>query len=108
MTDLSTMFMDPQPWKLAAACRGIDTAIFFPEKHDGQVEAQIRRAKMVCSACPADTVDACLRYAVLNNITTGVWAGKTPEERRPFRRLLFPYAAFAPGGDRRGRPRKVD
>ena len=42
-------------WQLHAACRGMDSAIFFhpPAERNSQREDRIARAKAVCSGCPA-------------------------------------------------------
>ncbi|MDQ3450506.1 MAG: WhiB family transcriptional regulator [Actinomycetota bacterium] len=78
----------PQPvaeawdWQLVAACRDVDTKVFFaPDAERGLRRlARERVAKAVCRSCPV--VDACATYAVRTREPFGVWGGLTPEERR--------------------------
>ena len=63
------------PWRLEAACRGMDPELFHHEK--GQpVTAEAREA---CARCPVDA--ECLRYAVMTGARQGYWGGRTPRER---------------------------
>lgn len=70
---------DPNDWRQDAACRDLDTAIFFPES-DGGVEA----AKAVCATCPVR--EACLEFALVTRQDDGVWGGLDENERRRLRR----------------------
>jgi WhiB family redox-sensing transcriptional regulator len=65
-------------WRELAACRGIDLAVFFPER--GESAGTARR---VCAACPVR--QACLDYAITNRISHGIWGGLTERERRALR-----------------------
>jgi hypothetical protein len=59
------------PWTLpsgAAACRGTDACLFFPEP--GQSDAQ---AKAICAVCPVRA--ECLAVALANGERYGVWGG---------------------------------
>jgi len=38
----------------------------------------------VCNRCPV--IDACLRFALENGMTAGVWGGLTEDERRALKR----------------------
>src|SRR6478609_9031001 len=68
-------------WQLAAACRGMDSSLFFPP--DGErARARNRRtvkAKAICAGCPA-LID-CRNYAIAAGETSGIWGGLTADER---------------------------
>ena len=66
-------------WRAAAACRDLDTAIFFPE-----TDEEAEPAKAVCASCPVR--EACLDFAMKNRQEEGVWGGLTQTERRRLRR----------------------
>jgi WhiB family redox-sensing transcriptional regulator len=66
-------------WKLKAACRNLDTSMFFPD-----TEADADAAKDVCAQCPVR--EACLEYALATRQHDGVWGGLTESERRRVRR----------------------
>ena len=70
---------DPDDWRLQAACRDLDTAIFFPDSDDGAASA-----KAVCASCPVR--DACLEFALVTRQDDGVWGGLDETERRRVRR----------------------
>lgn len=70
---------DPDEWRLEAACRDLDTAIFFPDTDDG-----IARAKAVCASCPVR--EACREFALVTRQDDGVWGGLDENERRRVRR----------------------
>lgn len=64
-----------QPWATRAACRGFDSAIFFPGQ-DGNAEPALR----VCESCPVE--EDCLQYALETRQRYGVWGGTTERQRR--------------------------
>jgi WhiB family transcriptional regulator, redox-sensing transcriptional regulator len=68
-------------WQLHAACRGIDSAVFFhPENERGPAKhRRDRRAKQVCTRCPV--IEACRRHALEVHEPYGVWGGMTVAER---------------------------
>jgi WhiB family transcriptional regulator, redox-sensing transcriptional regulator len=68
-------------WQLHAACRGMDSAVFFhPEKERGSAKADRElRAKQVCGRCPV--VEPCRRHALAVQEPYGVWGGLSEEER---------------------------
>lgn len=72
---------DPDDWRTDAACRDLDTAIFFP---DTDAEAATAPAKAVCATCPVR--DACLEFALVTRQDDGVWGGLDETERRRLRR----------------------
>jgi WhiB family redox-sensing transcriptional regulator len=66
-------------WRQRAACRGMDTDVFFPESDD-----DAGPAKEICARCPVR--DACLEWAIATRQDEGVWGGMTGVERRRLRR----------------------
>lgn len=70
---------DPNDWRKDAACRKLDTAIFFAD--DAQ---NVAKAKAVCAACPVR--EACLDFALTTRQDDGVWGGLDENERRRARR----------------------
>jgi WhiB family transcriptional regulator, redox-sensing transcriptional regulator len=60
-------------WYEDAACRGQGWERFFD--HTDPTTAQ-----RICARCPVRA--PCLRFAMANQIDTGVWGGLTPEQRR--------------------------
>lgn len=65
---------DVPTWMSETLCSSVDPALFFGEHGKDQ-----KYAKQVCSACPAQL--ACLRYALEENISAGIWGGLNPNER---------------------------
>ena len=70
-------------WRLRAACRGPETALFFPpttsERRDDR-DARERRAKAICRQCPVRS--ECLDHAVRVGEMHGIWGGLNETERR--------------------------
>jgi WhiB family redox-sensing transcriptional regulator len=60
-------------WRDHAACRGMDTNLWFPEGRGQAVEA-----KAVCARCPV--AGECRRDAEVHD-AVGVWGGMTRAER---------------------------
>ena len=73
-------------WRLNAACRQVDPELFFPVGTTGPSIDQVGRAKGICQACPVR--EACLGWALRNQIAFGIWGGTTEEDRRLLRRAL--------------------
>lgn len=71
-------------WRSRAACLHVDPEMFFPIGNTGPALAQSTEAKGVCHAC--DVEEVCLRWAMENNQDSGVWGGKSEEERRSLKR----------------------
>ncbi|NHU41782.1 WhiB family transcriptional regulator [Rhodococcus opacus] len=69
-------------WQLNAACRGIDSTLFFhPDNERGETRnRRIRAAKRVCRTCPV--LEACLRYALQADERYGTWGGLSEDELR--------------------------
>ena len=62
------------PWRLRAACREIDSAVFFsPDGERGPArEVREARAKAICARCPV--IGECATYALVAGERHGVWA----------------------------------
>ncbi len=71
-------------WRSRAACLNVDPELFFPIGNTGPALAQAAEAKAVCHKCEVEEV--CLRWAMENNQDSGVWGGKSEEERRSLKR----------------------
>lgn len=65
-------------WMRDAACKGLDTEMFYPQ----QGVALPLAVRRICAGCPVR--NACLEYAA--NEKFGVWAGVSPKARREMRR----------------------
>jgi len=77
----------PQPWKAAAACSGVDPDLFYPEwPPTAESRDQAAEAKRVCRACPVRL--ECLAYALATGEELGIWGGLNERERRRVRRLM--------------------
>jgi WhiB family transcriptional regulator, redox-sensing transcriptional regulator len=70
-------------WQKKAACRGPQSAMFFPpstfERKD-EKEDREANAKRICAGCSVRT--ACLDYAVRIRESHGIWGGLNEVERR--------------------------
>ncbi len=68
-------------WQIDAACRGLDSKMFFhPENERGPSRRQReQRAKQVCHTCPV--VQDCLAWALRTRESYGVWGGLSTHER---------------------------
>lgn len=70
-------------WQLRAACRGPQSAVFFPpatfERKDEKLDREAR-AKEICRTCPVK--EPCLDYAVRIREPHGIWGGLNEAERR--------------------------
>ncbi|HEX9504524.1 MAG TPA: WhiB family transcriptional regulator [Acidimicrobiia bacterium] len=70
-------------WRTRAACRGPETALFFPPTNTERREdrdARERRAKAICGGCPVRR--ECLQYAIGVGEMHGIWGGMNEAERR--------------------------
>jgi WhiB family redox-sensing transcriptional regulator len=71
-----------------AACRDHDPALWDGRREQDprprrKQESDVRHAKTVCNVCPARLT--CLEYALREGISTGIWGGKTEDERKEMR-----------------------
>jgi WhiB family transcriptional regulator, redox-sensing transcriptional regulator len=71
---------DRASWRQSAACRQVDTELFFPIGSAGIAAAEIQRAKTVCASCPVR--HPCLTFALATNQEFGIWGGCDEDERR--------------------------
>lgn len=70
-------------WWLRAACRGLDTDLFFPARGESTTAAEA-----VCSSCPV--TDDCLWFALGRTEAAGpqrfgIWGGSSERQRRNLR-----------------------
>lgn len=65
-------------WRARSACRGLDSALFFP----GQGES-VSEAQAVCAGCAVRT--ECTTYALESGQRFGIWGGTTERARRRLR-----------------------
>jgi WhiB family redox-sensing transcriptional regulator len=84
-----------QPWRQHAACRGVDTDLFFPGRGD---DVNVPRA--VCDTCPVK--QQCLDAHIAEKF--GMFGGLSERERRKLRRELAapkPELTPIPAGTKR-------
>jgi len=69
-------------WQERAACRGLQTAMFFHTTYERGDNRRRRdaAANAVCRRCPV--IQACLRHALQVQEPHGVWGGLSAEERQ--------------------------
>lgn len=73
-------------WRDHAACKGVDTDLFYPSEHDDRDLRQHARvvytaARQICMACPVRA--ACLDDALAaGEVSYGMRGGMSPTERR--------------------------
>lgn len=87
MTDVSRLpgpLLDKWEWQFQAACRDMDTELFFhPEGERGSTRRRRdAAAKAICARCPV--IEQCRAYALAAHEPYGVWGGMTEEERREY------------------------
>ena len=89
-------------WQLLAACRGVDSSLFFhPEGERGAARsAREASAKEVCMRCPVRS--ECAAHALTVREPYGVWGGLTEDEREEL--MGRPQQAPDDHGHRTGRP----
>ncbi len=72
-----------ETWQPRAACRGPQSAVFFPptqfERKEEKLERE-RRAKDICKGCSVRK--ECLDYAVGIREPHGIWGGMNEVERK--------------------------
>ena len=72
-----------ESWQVKAACRGPESAVFFPptwpERRDER-ELREARAKTICAECAVRA--ECLDFALRIREPHGIWGGLTEAERR--------------------------
>ena len=73
VADALDMFQRPE-WHAQAACRGMGSEVFFPERGD-----KVSEAIAICEGCPVR--QECLEFSLQNGERNGIWGG-VPERRR--------------------------
>ena len=66
-------------WRAYAACRGMDTDLFYPEGRGRKLRAREQLAKSICSSCPV--AQQCQEAAAETVERFGIWGGLTEGER---------------------------
>lgn len=77
-------------WRENASCHALPKSVFF-EYNSVSIPFSKRRhfkgiAVRTCDKCPVR--GECYEFAVKNNEQFGIWAGLTPDERKPFVNLF--------------------
>ena len=96
MADVSRLpwaINDHWDWQLHAACRGMNSEVFFhPEGERGnQRRSRDDRAKAVCDSCPV--LKRCRDHALASREPYGVWGGLSEHEREEIYAQSVPAAA---------------
>lgn len=68
-------------WLQQAACRGSDTALFFPSRGDNR---RLQKAKSICAQCGVR--QQCLQYSLDMGLHMGIYGGLSERQRRTIRR----------------------
>lgn len=77
---LNPNLQDPiEDWRQHAECRYGDPETFFPLNKNNRADE--KKAKEICQRCPV--IDTCLKWAIDNGMTYGIWGGKSEDERIP-------------------------
>ncbi|MGH8825918.1 MAG: WhiB family transcriptional regulator [Jiangellaceae bacterium] len=72
--------IDPaDTWRALAACRGMDTDLFYPEGRGQALHVREMIAKQVCAGCPV--ARECRQAAGERPERYGIWGGRTEGER---------------------------
>ena len=68
-------------WQLQAACRGMDSSLFFhpPNEQLPERGRRIRAAKVICGTCPV--LDDCRTHALTVQEPYGIWGGMSERDR---------------------------
>jgi WhiB family transcriptional regulator, redox-sensing transcriptional regulator len=83
-------------WRGRAACRHVDTELFFPIGQGSRAMAETQQAKAICARCPVR--QPCLAYALATGQAYGIWGGYDEEERRVLHRQQPESADGNPAG----------
>lgn len=78
-------------WRLRAACRGMDTELFFPisemETNKRRERVPTEMAKKAIKVCDSCTVQGpCLEEALQEEKQFGIWGGLTSDQRQALKR----------------------
>lgn len=66
-------------WRTLAACRGMDTDLFYPEGRGRALRMREHIAKQICAQCPVSL--ECRQAAAEMPERYGIWGGLTESER---------------------------
>lgn len=66
-------------WRDNAACKSTDVNIFMSKE-----QKVMKDALAICAGCLV--INDCLTFAMTNNITHGIWGGKTERQRKSLKR----------------------
>lgn len=72
-----------EAWQRRAACRGPESALFYPPavpEPRSERDERERRAKAICGGCPVRT--PCLEFALEIREPHGIWGGLNEAERQ--------------------------
>ncbi len=83
-------------WRRRAACRDVDTDLFFPNGETGDALVQAEAAKVVCAGCQVRP--ECLEFAMVTNQPYGIFGGLTESDRKSLRRRRSRERTGANGG----------
>jgi WhiB family redox-sensing transcriptional regulator len=72
-------FRPTESWRALAACRGMDTDLFYPEGRGRALRLREDLAKQVCAGCPV--ARECRQTAGGYPERYGIWGGLTESER---------------------------
>lgn len=97
----------PASWRRSAACRQVDTELFFPIGQGSRAMAETQQAKAICGRCAVR--QPCLAYALATGQAYGIWGGYDEQERRVLRRVRERYDGLDAGtepqlGEHSGQP----
>lgn len=70
-------------WQYRAACKGLQSHLFFAPNHIERKQERLRReraAKAICRECPV--LQECREYALVVREPHGIWGGMNEYERR--------------------------
>lgn len=72
-------FQSQDSWRAYAACRGMDTDLFYPEGRGRKLRDREEIAREVCAGCPV--AQQCRQSAAEAVERFGIWGGLTEGER---------------------------
>jgi WhiB family redox-sensing transcriptional regulator len=80
---VTTITQPDTTWQAKAACRGPQSAVFFPPTHPERKDERAERedrAKEICASCAVRK--PCLEYALEIREPHGIWGGLNELERK--------------------------